>query len=144
MALFANVRYGSAGRFEVLAWYFMRISGALLLLMAVLHLLYMHVVIGVDNITFQFIVAERWNGPMGAFWRLYDLVLLLFAMLHGANGARWIIDDFIRGRGWNLAVKSVLYLAILIVILMGAQVIFTVPLGSTAGVLGAVAAVFGA
>lgn len=143
MATLSSVRYGNPGRFEVLAWYFMRVSGALLLLMAVLHLLYMHVLVGVDNITFQFIVEERWNGPLGAFWRLYDLALLLFAMLHGANGARWIIDDYIRGRGWNLAIKSALYLVVLIVILMGAQVIFTVPLDSTASGLDAVAAVFG-
>ncbi len=135
--------YGSPGRFEVASWYFMRVSGAVLLVVAVFHLFYMHVIAGVDAITFEWIVNERWNGPAGAFWRTYDLALLVFALLHGINGARWVIDDYVHGRGANLFVKSALYVVGIILITMGAQVIFTVQLDSTQTAFSALAAVFG-
>ena len=129
MATFSGPRrYGSSGRFEVISWYFMRVSGAVLLLIAVFHLLVTHIGIGVDNIDFNLIVTQRWNGPLGAFWRLYDLTLLFFAMIHGANGARWVIDDYVHRPGVNLAIKAILYVVIFVVILMGAQVIFTIGL----------------
>lgn len=118
-------RYSSSGRFEVLSWYFMRVSGAVLLIVAVFHLLLMHIVIGVDQIDYGMIIG-RWASP---WWRLYDLALLFFALLHGANGARWVIDDYVHGKGANLAVKSVLYILIFLLLLMGAQVIFTIDLG---------------
>lgn len=135
--------YGSASRFEVLSWYFMRVSGAILLLVAVFHLFYMHVIAGVDAITFEWIVDERWNGPAGAFWRTYDLALLFFALMHGINGMRWVIDDYIRGRGANLFVKSALYVVGFVLLVMGAQVVFTVQLESGQTALSAIAAVFG-
>lgn len=144
MALRTRTRsYGNPNRFEVISWYFMRVSAVALLVLAVFHLFYMHVIAGVDAITFEWIVNERWNGPMGMFWRTYDLALLLFALLHGVNGARWVIDDYIHGRGANLAVKSVLYVLTVILILMGAQVIFTVPLHSQQTALSALAAALG-
>ena len=36
--------------FELYTWFFMRISGIVLLTLAVFHLLYMHLFIGVENI----------------------------------------------------------------------------------------------
>ena len=79
------------GGFEALSWLFMRISGIVLLVMAVFHLLLMHYVIEVDNLTFA-VVAERWEGP---WWRLYDFFLLAFALTHGVGGARIVIDDYV-------------------------------------------------
>ena len=81
-------RPGSGG-FERWAWFFMRISGVALLGLAVFHLLWMHFAIGVDNIDFQTVV-ERWSNPL---WRLYDFALLAFALGHGLNGLRTVIDD---------------------------------------------------
>lgn len=127
-------RYGSRGRFEVISWYFMRISGVLLLLVAVFHLMLMHVGIGVDQIDYSMIIG-RWASP---WWRLYDVALLFFALLHGANGARWVIDDYVRGRGANLTVKSALYIAVFVLLLMGTQVIFTIDLGTPTAAAGAV------
>lgn len=134
MSAISRLKYGSPNRFEVLSWYFMRVSGAVLLLVAVLHLLIMHVWYGVDAIDFRFVVG-RWASP---WWQLYDLALLLFAVLHGVNGTRWVIDDYVHSRGWNLFWKSALFVFTVIFLLMGATVIFTFDAGApeaSAGVL---------
>jgi succinate dehydrogenase / fumarate reductase membrane anchor subunit len=115
--------------FEFYAWFFMRVSGVLLLGLAVFHLLYMHLVIGVDNIDFNTIVG-RWTGPLGVFWRLYDLFLLIFAMAHGFNGSRYIVDDYIKRPGWRVAFKTISAVIAFTLWVMGGYVIFTFrPLG---------------
>ncbi|RME44266.1 MAG: succinate dehydrogenase [Chloroflexi bacterium] len=116
------------GGFETFSWYFMRVSGAVLLLIAVFHLLLMHIGIKVENIDFSTVEA-RWTGPWGPFWRVYDLALLTFALFHGFNGLRWVLDDYIHSPGWNKLVKSVVYVVGVIVVLMGAYVIFSFKAG---------------
>ncbi len=133
-------RYGNKRRFEVASWYFMRISGALLLLIAVFHLVLMHVVVGVDNIDYS-VVVGRWASP---WWRLYDLVLLFFAVLHGTNGTRWVIDDYVHRRGLNMALKAVFYVAIAILLMMGTQIIFSFDASTASNGIGqAIAATVG-
>lgn len=139
MTATTSKRYGSSGRFEVLSWYFMRVTGALLLLVAVFHMLLMHVWYGVDGISYSMIIG-RWASP---WWQVYDLTLLVFAVLHGVNGARWVIDDYFHRRGWNLVLKSALFVATVIFLLMGAQVIFTVDLNANTSAVGAIAAALG-
>ncbi len=117
-------KYKFQGGFETWAWFFMRISGVILLLIAVLHLLLMHVYIKVENIDYQ-TVAERWTGAWGPFWKLYDLSLLIFALTHGMNGLRWIVDDYIHRPGWNILFKAILLIVYIIVIAMGAFTIFS-------------------
>lgn len=113
-----------SGGFELWSWYFMRVSGAVLLIIAVFHLLWMHLVIGLDEITFETIVV-RYTGSLGPFWRVYDLALLAFALTHGMNGLRWILNDYVHSRGWNLALKTLFGVLYVLLILMGAYVIFT-------------------
>jgi succinate dehydrogenase / fumarate reductase membrane anchor subunit len=118
------------GGFEFYAWFFMRVSGVLLLGLAVFHLMYMHTVIRVENINFDTIVG-RWTGPWGVFWRLYDLFLLIFAMAHGFNGSRYVIDDYIKWRGLRVAFKTISAVIAFILWVMGAYIIFTFrPLGT--------------
>lgn len=111
------------GRFEVLSWFFMRVSGLLLAFMAVFHLLWMHLVIGLDKIDFD-AIAGRWTGSTGIFWRAFDLILLLFALVHGMNGLRWVIDDYVRPTRLNRWVKGVVFAVGLALIVMGAFIIF--------------------
>ncbi len=110
-----------SGNFELWAWFFMRVSGVILLLMVLFHLFWMHFVIGVENINFA-VVAERWENPL---WRIYDLFLLIFAWTHGANGMRYIIEDYVHAPGWRVTLKTVLLLLYFALISMGAYVIFT-------------------
>lgn len=112
------------GGFETFSWYFMRVSGAVLLVIAVFHLMLMHVYIRVENIDYG-LVSTRWTGSWGPFWRIYDLTLLVFALLHGFNGLRWVLDDYIHSPGWNVLVKSLVGIVAAVVIFMGAYVIFS-------------------
>jgi succinate dehydrogenase / fumarate reductase membrane anchor subunit len=111
----------AAGRFEMYSWLFMRVSGIVLLVMAVFHLLLMHYGVGVDQLNYQ-VVATRWGNP---WWRLYDGFLLLFALTHGMNGARILMDEYLRAGGWRLFLKIVLSLLYLLLVVMGAWVIVT-------------------
>lgn len=115
----AAIRPGS--RFEVLSWLFMRISGVVLLVMAVAHLLLMHYGIGVENLSFE-VVAARWSSP---WWRLYDFFLLAFALVHGSNGARVVIDDYVPRGGWRLMAQSLLGLVFVVLAVMGTYIILT-------------------
>lgn len=78
-------------------WYFMRLSGLALVVLALGHMLIMHVLreIAGQEINFAF-VTSRWGTP---FWRIYDLLLLVLALVHGVNGARIVIGDYVRNRG---------------------------------------------
>ncbi len=107
--------------FELWAWLFMRVSGLLLLFLALGHLAIMHLLNSVDRIDYGF-VAGRWSSLV---WRLYDFLLLLLALLHGLNGMRVIVDDYVQSRGWRLAILSGLYTIALIFLSTGALVLFT-------------------
>ena len=74
-------------------WYFMRLSGLALVILALGHMFIMHVLVELTGgeINFAF-VQSRWGSP---FWRIYDLLLLVLAFVHGANGARIVIVDYI-------------------------------------------------
>jgi succinate dehydrogenase / fumarate reductase membrane anchor subunit len=117
-------RRAPGSTFELYAWFYMRVTGILLLGLAVFHLLYMHLVIGVDNINFDTIVG-RWTGPAGVFWRMYDLFLLIFAMTHGFNGSRYVIDDYFKGAGARIAFKTISAVIAFALFVMGGYIIFT-------------------
>jgi succinate dehydrogenase / fumarate reductase membrane anchor subunit len=74
-------------------WYFMRLSGLALVILALGHMFIMHVLVELTGgeINFAF-VQSRWGTP---FWRIYDLLLLVLAFVHGANGTRIVIGDYI-------------------------------------------------
>jgi succinate dehydrogenase / fumarate reductase, membrane anchor subunit len=110
-----------AGSFERYAWLFTRVSAVVLLAMALFHLLYMHIVMGVEAVSFQ-LIAWRWQNPV---WRVFDLFLLIFGWLHGANGMRIVVDDYVRPKGWRVATQVLLALVTFVLIGLGAYVIFT-------------------
>lgn len=83
----------------------MRVSGLILLFLALLHFAITHIVNDVTETDARF-VAERWDNPL---WRLFDWALLALAMLHGLNGMRWIVDDYIRAPVARALTKAVLY-----------------------------------
>lgn len=110
-----------ASSLETFSWYFFRVSGVALIVLAILHLFIMHVQTDVSQTGYDF-VAARYANP---FWRAYDLLLLTLALFHGLNGLRIVCDDYIRTRGVRLAVLSVLFLTAIGFWLMGSMTIIT-------------------
>lgn len=101
--------------FEMYSWYFFRMSGIALIFLAIGHVVIMHVINTVDEIDYEF-VANRWQSP---FWRVYDMLLLFLALLHGVNGARVGIEDYIRQPGWRIFAHSALWLITLAFLIIG-------------------------
>ncbi len=120
-----KTKYGEPN-WERISWLYMRISGLVMFIIVTFHLLYMHMVVGVDNLTFQNIV-DRWNGPYGLVWKTLDAALLMFGMSHGYNGVRWSIEDYVHHKGWNLALKMLLYIIGSILVIAGTLAIFVGP-----------------
>ncbi|MER3456615.1 MAG: succinate dehydrogenase [candidate division GAL15 bacterium] len=110
------------GGWEWLAWLYLRVSAALLLLLVLGHLYIMHVINTTDVIDFHF-VAQRFRNPL---WRAYDLLILVLALSHGLVGLRGIVHDYTRpGGGWRLAWNVVLWTVGLVFALLGALVLFS-------------------
>ena len=133
------------------AWLFMRLSGIVLVVLVLGHLLIQLVLDGgVSKIGFAF-VAGRWASP---FWQVWDLAMLWLAMLHGANGLdghqrlrerdntrfwlkmwlamlhganglRTVINDYAERANTRLWLKGLLYTATVFTVLLGTLVIFT-------------------
>jgi len=76
------------------AFIFMRLSGIALLILAVGHMMIQHVLNSSTNLTIMF-VAEQWNS-WG--WKLFDFLLLVFAIPHGVNGLRNVLEDYIHNK----------------------------------------------
>lgn len=117
-------RSGSRSRtsFEMYSWIFMRMSGLVLVVLVLWHLLIMNILDGgVQRVNFAF-VAGRWSSP---FWRAWDLAQLWLAELHGTNGLRVIINDYAERDTTRFWLKMLLYASAFLVLLLGTLVIFT-------------------
>ncbi len=91
--------------FETWSWFFMRLSGLALVFLALFHFAVTHIVNDVVETDYRF-VADRWGNPL---WRLFDWALLTLALTHGANGLRWVLDDYVRRPRRQAAARAALY-----------------------------------
>jgi succinate dehydrogenase / fumarate reductase membrane anchor subunit len=88
-------RIKPSGGYELFMWYFMRISGLALVFLAVGHLFIMHILNNVETINYAF-VASRWTAPRtGWIWRLWDVSLISLAVIHGFNGLREVLYEYL-------------------------------------------------
>ena len=113
--------------FERYAWLFMRLSGAVLLVMALYHLMYMHFIVpgGVTALDYA-VIAARWTDPTwGVYWRTFDLLLLILGVTHSANGLRKVLDDHVYHSGGRRAAKLTLYLVVIFLAAAGTIIIFS-------------------
>ena len=90
--------------FERYAYMFMRMSGLILLILAVGHMMIQHVLNSSGNLTLMF-VAEQWNS-WG--WKAYDIFLLIFAIPHGVNGLRNVLEDYIHNESAMKTINIIL------------------------------------
>jgi succinate dehydrogenase / fumarate reductase, membrane anchor subunit len=111
------------GGFELGAWYFMRISGLILVLLALVHLLITHILNNVEDVNYEF-VADRWSNPTtGVFWRLWDLTMINLAVLHGFNGLRQVLDEYVIRRNRRVLVRTVIWCSAIFLMMIGTYAI---------------------
>ncbi len=96
---FEEARRQATFNLELAWWVFMRVSGLLLLF-----LLWAHVYI----------------GPRLISIKAYDITLLALALLHGSNGLRYVLDDYIHNGSLRVILKSTAYLLAAVLLLAGA------------------------
>jgi len=102
-------------------WYFLRVSGVVLVFFALAHLFITHYVNVPSETVFEF-VANRWANPL---WRTFDLILLFSALWHGIVGLRMIATDLIGSRQGRQIAYSILWIVGIVFTVMGTVTIFT-------------------
>ncbi|THG30870.1 succinate dehydrogenase hydrophobic membrane anchor subunit [Naasia lichenicola] len=138
------VRRRKGVNWEKWGWVYMRASGVLLVVLIFGHLFVnLFAGEGVTQLDFGF-VAGKWAS---SFWQWYDFLLLWFALVHGSNGIRTIINDYSTpptgtGIRWLLTphgiMKTALVVSTVVLLTLGTLVIFTFdpcPAGSPADLL---------
>ena len=122
-------------RFDRIAWIFMRVSGALLV-----GLIFTHLMVnlmqdgGVKAIDFAFVAGKLANP----FWQWFDVTLLWLALIHGSNGMRVIIEDYVYRPGLKRGLLVSLGISTATLIVLGTLVVFTLdpcPVGAPADLL---------
>jgi succinate dehydrogenase / fumarate reductase, membrane anchor subunit len=100
---------------ELAWWVFMRVSGFLLIFLTFGHLWMYNIAMNAGEIDF-FLIVER----QALSWvRIYDTFLLGLAMLHGVNGLRYSVEDYIKSRSARAWAKIALYSVTVAVFVFG-------------------------
>jgi succinate dehydrogenase / fumarate reductase membrane anchor subunit len=107
---------------EKIGWQFMRGSGVVLIVLIFGHL-FVNLMVGegIHAIDFGF-VAGKYATP---FWQWWDVLMLWLALIHGANGMRTIVNDYVTHEGPRKALVWALGLAAALLIILGTLVVFT-------------------
>ena len=119
-----------SGGFEAASWYFNRISAIGLFLLVIIHLILNHVTTDVSCTSYQ-LIAIRYANP---YWRVYDWLMLTLALLHGMNGLRVVVDDYVGTRVWRVRILWMLIMLTLVLFMVGTVTLITFqPVGGSLG-----------
>lgn len=112
----------SGTNWEKWGWIYMRASGVLLVVLIFGHL-FVNLMVGegVKAIDFAF-VGGKYASP---FWQVWDCLMLWLALIHGSNGMRTIVNDYVAKPAVAKALKVALFLSAALLIVLGTLVIFT-------------------
>lgn len=102
---------------------YMRASGLLLVVLVFGHL-FINLLAsegGVKAIDFAF-VAGKWASP---FWQVYDTLLLWLALIHGTNGMRTIVNDYVSKPTVRKVLLVTLLVSTIVLLVLGTLVIYT-------------------
>ncbi|AFZ68317.1 succinate dehydrogenase hydrophobic membrane anchor subunit [Deinococcus peraridilitoris] len=103
-------------------WIFMRVSGLILVFLVLGHIYMTFLQVSEADATFDAVVYKL-SQPV---WKLYDWLLLSLALLHGVNGARYSIEDYVRNRPNRFWVKTIFYTVVAIIFVIGSIGLFTI------------------
>jgi len=122
--------------YEKWGWIYMRASGLLLVVLVFGHL-FINLLAsegGVKAIDFAF-VAGKWASP---FWQVYDTLLLWLALIHGSNGMRTIVNDYVAAPTVRRVILGALVTSSAVLLILGTLVVWTFdpcPAGAPADLL---------
>lgn len=126
---FNEARQQASTNIELIWWVFMRVSGVLLVFLVLGHIYMNNIMISNTSIDYDY-VASRFSQPL---FKVYDLTMLVLAMLHGTNGLRYVIDDYVHHAGWRSFIKFTLYVLVGLLIATGTMVLFSFPFNKVGG-----------
>ena len=107
---------------EKWGWMFMRASGVVLIVLIFGHL-FVNLMVGdgIHALDFAFI-AGKFATP---FWQWWDVLMLWLAFIHGGNGMRTIVNDYVTNEKVRKALVWAIGLAAGLLIILGTLVVFT-------------------
>jgi succinate dehydrogenase / fumarate reductase membrane anchor subunit len=111
------------GGFELFVWYFIRLSGLALFVLALAHFSILHFLYDPAQQDSAFITNERWSS---IFWRATDWLMLMFVIAHSSLGVRVVVRDYTRGNVRTFLTMG-LYLLAIILFGLGTIVVMTLP-----------------
>jgi succinate dehydrogenase / fumarate reductase membrane anchor subunit len=116
------VRDRRGTNWEKWGWVFMRASGVLLIVLIFGHL-FTNLLVGsgIHAIDFGF-VGGKLADP---FWQVWDTLMLWLALIHGSNGMRTIVNDYVARAGIAKFLKIAILVAAALLILLGTLVTWT-------------------
>lgn len=134
-------RYPRRGStFEYYAWLFTRLSGIFMLLMAAFGIVYANLAGG--RTLMDMPTQYRWSffptywhvqnsdipdvfpNWSNSFWQIYGVLLFLVAAMHGFNGLRVVVEDYIHRPYLLLFAKWVVSILFLFTLFAGAIIVF--------------------
>lgn len=80
-----------------ITWVFMRLSGILMPILVIIHLMIQHLFNDVHDLTVEWAATRL--AKRG--WRIWDGAMLILSVAHGLTGTRHVVDDYIHDRGLN-------------------------------------------
>lgn len=102
-------------------WYFLRVSGVILVFFVLGHLFITHYLNVPSETTFDF-VSARWANPL---WRTFDLILLFTALWHGLVGIRLVLTDLLKSHGARQIGYATLWILSILFTILGTVTIVT-------------------
>ncbi len=107
---------------EKWGWVFMRASGVVLIVLIFGHL-FVNLMVGegIHALDFAFI-AGKFATP---FWQWWDVLMLWLALIHGGNGMRTIVNDYVTNPRVRTVLVWAIGLAAGLLIVLGTLVVFT-------------------
>ena len=115
---------GGTGR-EVFYWYYVRVSGLLLVFLALFHLYLNHIRTDVGELEYALVIDRLSDFPL---LRVADFLLLFLGLSHGVLGLKVLIDDHAHRPSERLWWLSLLYVVFAVFLVVGTAVLWTVPL----------------
>jgi succinate dehydrogenase / fumarate reductase membrane anchor subunit len=117
---YQEARLEASANLELYWWVFMRISGVVLVFLLIGHMWMNAILTDLNKINYDY-VAQRLSQTT---WKIYDWLILALGLLHGANGLRYVMDDWIRDPAKRFWTKVVVYSLIAFLFALGSFSLF--------------------